>query len=1050
MRKTVIVLLIIGTLLFTFLALSTYRKATILVDEPARITRIVNRASLLERIRDQLSISVVAARRYLLTGDETYLGPYHEAIPGIRDDFKQIRQEHILRPALYERLNKLESFVNERLSVLAQSIDHRRKDSYTPRLRRFYTASGAALDKEINLAIDGWISEDIRLSERLGLELTAALKNMIGTAIWGIGLTILLLALLFMLNRARNRALMDKHKAVQDARLSEGLAKTQKFFTHILDTLPGPVMYADKDLICQQCNHACRHVLGHSENELIGKSVADIMSGNPLMMEGFEKTRSTGLFSKQVIAFRSPSKPESELFYDVSFAADEDNSGGIAGIIASGTDVTELVKIQRELDKRVEARTKELTKSSARTAESEANLRTILESVYDGIFIHDENGKILDVNKKMLEMYGLTYEQAVGSSIANDLSAPDSPRGELERLWNKAMSGETVLMEWHARRPSDGTVFPVEVFLRKITLKARDAILASVRDITERKKTEQALRELNRDFVIFLENTTDFVYFKDGNSRFRFCSQTVANITGHSSWRDMIGKHDLEVFPEEVAQIYYEEELPVFLNGIPLLNKIDPYYDAQGKKGWLSTNKWPVFDDENKVIGIFGMSRDITEHKKMEEEIRHMAHHDALTDLPNRPLFSDILALEMAQARRNRKKMALLFLDLDRFKDINDTLGHEVGDHLLKEVARRLRETIRESDTVARIGGDEFNILLADVIRVEDISDIAGKIISRFRTPFLISGRDLYVTTSIGISIYPDDSVESEALLRYADMAMYHAKERGRNTYQFYNPAINIRSIERMRLENMLRRSIERHELVLHYQPQINILSKEMVRAEALVRWQHPERGLLPPHEFLPFADETGFITEIDDWALKTVCEQMRSWLNSGMANMCITVNLSSRQFQRPGLAARIGAVLKETGIMPECLDIDITENTAMRNIETSAEQLRELRAMGVHISIDDFGTGYSSLKYLKKLPIEHLKIDKTFVEDITMDADDRAIISAVTSMARKMGIRTVAEGVETEEQLSFLRTTDCDEAQGYLIGRPLAAKEFKEKLTLR
>ena len=345
---------------------------------------------------------------------------------------------------------------------------------------------------------------------------------------------------------------------------------------------------------------------------------------------------------------------------------------------------------------------------------------------------------------------------------------------------------------------------------------------------------------------------------------------------------------------------------------------------------------------------------------------------------------------------------------------------------------------------MARIGGDEFNIILADIVRPEDVSEIAQKIIDRFRPPFSIAGNELNVTTSIGVSVYPDDSTELDTLLRYADIAMYHAKESGRNTFRFYNPAINVRSIERMRMSYMLRRSIDLGELVMYYQPQIDIRTNRMVCAEALVRWRHPEQGILMPDRFLARAEETGFIAEIDEWALRTVCAQVRSWIESGLPPVCVTVNLSARQFAKADFVERISSVLTETRMEPDCLDLEVTESTAMSDVDRTAILLRQLRDIGVHVSIDDFGTGYSSLNYLKKLPIERLKIDKSFILDIARDPDDRAIISAVTSMAHKMGIRTVAEGVETEEQLAFLRSVECDEAQGFLLSRPLPVNEFE------
>lgn len=439
------------------------------------------------------------------------------------------------------------------------------------------------------------------------------------------------------------------------------------------------------------------------------------------------------------------------------------------------------------------------------------------------------------------------------------------------------------------------------------------------------------------------------------------------------------------------------------------------------------------------------LSAEIEERKRMEEEIKHLAHHDALTGLPNRRLFIRIMDLELAEARRHLTKVALLFLDLDRFKEVNDTLGHEAGDQLLKEVAARLKESIRESDSISRFGGDEFSIILAGIVRAVDISDTAGKIIESLGRPFHIGGHELHVTASLGVSIYPDDSTAVNALLRYADIAMYHAKESGRNTFEFYDPAINRLNLEKMKMKGMLRQAIKRDELLVYYQPQVNIESRQMVCAEALVRWKHPERGLLEAKHFVSAAEHTGFITAIDEWVLKSVCVQSRLWSDEGLPPVCITVNLSAREFHDPELAKKISATLEDSGISPKYLHIEITESLAMKNIESTIARLNELVEKGVSISIDDFGTGYSSLNYLKKLPITKLKIDQSFIKDIAADSDDRAIISAVTAMAHNMGMKVLAEGVETEDQLSFLRSEHCDEAQGYFFGKPLPAEEFAE-----
>jgi diguanylate cyclase (GGDEF)-like protein/PAS domain S-box-containing protein len=468
---------------------------------------------------------------------------------------------------------------------------------------------------------------------------------------------------------------------------------------------------------------------------------------------------------------------------------------------------------------------------------------------------------------------------------------------------------------------------------------------------------------------------------------------------------------------------------------------------ADGTVRWMSAAAHFSYLPDGRPARMIGTNVDITERKRLEQKITHLAQHDPLTGLPNRRLFRDILTLELAQARRNHRKLALLFLDLDRFKEINDTFGHGTGDELLKEVAKRLKTCIRKSDAAARIGGDEFNVILADVIRPDDVTFIAVKIRESFRTPFLVAGYEFHITASIGISICPDDSDEIDTLYRYADIAMYHAKEMGRDVFQFYNPDINIRSIERMRMESLLRRSIERGELVVYYQPQINVGSRKIVCVEALVRWNHPELGLLEPRRFIPAAEATGFITEIDEFVIRTACAQVRAWLAAGLPAVCVTVNLSAREFQNPDLVGTVTDILNSTGTPPGCLDVEITESLAMRNIEHTITRLTELAAMGVRASIDDFGTGYSSLNYLKRLPVRKLKIDKSFITDLAANSDDRAIIVAVTSMAHDMKMNVLAEGVETEEQFSFLRSIRCDEAQGHLFSAALPAERLGELL---
>ncbi len=441
------------------------------------------------------------------------------------------------------------------------------------------------------------------------------------------------------------------------------------------------------------------------------------------------------------------------------------------------------------------------------------------------------------------------------------------------------------------------------------------------------------------------------------------------------------------------------------------------------------------------------LRRDLEERKRTERNMRHMAHHDALTDLPNRTLFRDRLTHAMAQADRYQQKLAVLFLDLDRFKAINDTLGHNVGDQLLRIAADRLQSCVRDCDTVARLGGDEFTVIVEDVGDRETAAIVAQKIIDTFSQPFNLHGHEVFVTTSVGITLYPDDDEHIDALLRNADAAMYRAKECGRNNYQFYVPEMNVRARERLMLENALRRALVREEFTLYYQPRVDLHSGRVIGAEALLRWRHPELGLVPPAEFVPILEETGMIIPVGEWVLREACRQNRAWQDKGLSPVRMAVNLSVRQFVQKDLAGLVGLVLTETGLAAPYLELEITEELLLEHSAANSETLDRLRDLGVHISIDDFGTGYSSLSYLKRLPIHTLKIDKSFVRDITLDADGAAIVSAIIAMACNLRLNVLAEGVETDAQLAFLRAQGCNEIQGYSFSHPLPADEFERLL---
>jgi len=428
-------------------------------------------------------------------------------------------------------------------------------------------------------------------------------------------------------------------------------------------------------------------------------------------------------------------------------------------------------------------------------------------------------------------------------------------------------------------------------------------------------------------------------------------------------------------------------------------------------------------------------------------EIEHLAYHDALTGLPNRPLFIDRLIVSLAQASRGNHRLAVFFLDLDRFKDINDSLGHSTGDQLLKEVAERIGRCVREGDTVARMGGDEFTLLIPQIDSVDDAAKIAQKIIETLKIPFSINDRELFVTTSIGISLFPLDGSDPETLVRNADTAMYRAKDQGRDNYQLYAPAMNARALERLALENMLRKALSQKELVLFYQPLVDVDTRVISGVEALIRWRHPELGLLSPAHFISVAEVSGLIVPIGEWVLLTACKQAKSWHRKIDQRIKVSVNLSARQFQQPDLVEQVRRAIQESGIEPSCLELEITESNAMQNAENTMFTLRELKTLGVRIAMDDFGTGYSSLNYLKRFPIDTLKLDQMFVRDVVTDATDAAIVSAVISMSHSLKLTVVAEGVETEEQFEFLKKEGCDKIQGFLYSAPVSADELETYL---
>jgi len=586
-------------------------------------------------------------------------------------------------------------------------------------------------------------------------------------------------------------------------------------------------------------------------------------------------------------------------------------------------------------------------------------------------------------------------------------------------------------------------------YLIKGQIDAR-GLLRALRHAIERKVMEEALFVEKERAQVTLNSIGDAVVCTDISGNITFLNLVAEKMTGWP-WQEALGRPMGEVF--RILDAVTRETTPnpidraVGLNRTVHLQENCVLVRRDGSDTPIEDSVAPIHDREGKATGAVIVFRDVSTARAMAAEMTYSAQHDFLTGLPNRMLLNDRVSQAIVLAPRHSNKVAILFLDLDGFKHINDSLGHPIGDKLLQSIAKRLVDCVRSSDTVSRQGGDEFVVLLSEVHRPEDAAISALRILQAVAEAHPIDQHDLHVTASIGVSVYPDDGQDAETLIKNADTAMYQAKENGRQSYQFFKPAMNVRAVERQSIEENLRRALERQEFALHYQPKINLRTGEISGAEALLRWMHPVRGPVSPAQFIPVAEDCGLILPIGQWVLREACRQARAWADAGLPLATMAVNISSMEFREDNFIESVFTTLSETGLDPKSLELELTESVLMKRAESAASILETLRARGVHIAVDDFGTGYSSLSYLRKFPIDALKIDQSFVRQITSAPDDTTIVTAVISMGRSLKLRVVAEGVETQEELAFLQARLCDEAQGYYFSHPVPPQQFAKLL---
>lgn len=680
--------------------------------------------------------------------------------------------------------------------------------------------------------------------------------------------------------------------------------------------------------------------------------------------------------------------------------------------------------------------------------ESEERFRLLLDASPEAIFGVDAQGICTFVNPACLSMLGYTQAEMLGKCVHHLIhhTYPDGrpyPKEDCH-VRCSTLQGKPTHIDNEVHWRKDGTSFPVEYWSHPMYRNGElvGAVVNFI-DITERKRAEEALRESEARFRAMAEHSADWIWAIDTQG-----SHTYSNQRGVGN----LGYSPNEFLAMDPRSLVHPDDLPLFRetfeNAVSARqgwqNIVLRWRHRNGSYRIFESNASALFDEAGRLIGFQGVDRDITDRKQAEARIEFLAHHDALTGLPNRVLLRDRFEHALAMSERSRTKVAMLFLDLDNFKVVNDTLGHASGDQLLLEVVTRLTRCTRESDTISRQGGDEFILLLNDIPDQETVERIAGEILEHLAEPVDINGHVLNASGSIGVVIYPEDGRDFDGLLQKADTAMYNAKNAGRNTYRFFDDRMNLQAHEHLLLQNRLHQALFRAEFYLHYQPQLEIDSGKVIGVEALLRWNNPELGEVVPARFIPVAEDCGLIVPIGAWVMEEACRQAQILRQSGWPELTMSVNLSALQFRRAGLIETVAGALERSGLPPHLLELELTESILLQDAENNLDTVRRLKALGVRLSIDDFGTGYSSLSYLKRFAVDKLKIDRSFVRDISTDPDDAAIVRAVIQLARSLRLGIIAEGVETQEQLAFLREEGCQEIQGFLFSRPLAPAALK------
>lgn len=805
---------------------------------------------------------------------------------------------------------------------------------------------------------------------------------------------------------------------------------TESGIQAIIDAMPAYVIVVDKDHNILLANKTIKESIGLDEEALIGAYCPKVIHGLDRPFDGCPLEE----------AIKGDQTVEKELF--------DANSGGWMRSAIYPTSLR--TKDGKRMFLHIVHDITEEKRVKEEHAKLEKQLQLLLDSTDEGIYGVDTEGNCTFVNMAATRLTGYSPEEVLGKGIHEIIhyKKSDGEHYPVEEcpLSRALYAGEGVRVDNEVFWNKNGTCFPIEYSSYPIIEDgAIEGAVVAFSDISRRKKMERELRKSEERFRAIVEQSKDGIIMETQDGRVALYNKAAEAIFGYTI--EEVNKYGLFtlILPDEKQRKEVTHSIKNALQDKTPCVEV-PIKRKGGECAWVSFSETAITIDG----AWFNLSivTDITKRKEAEEMVNYMAYYDVLTGLPNKMLLLDRLSSAIVNVQRNRKALAILYFALDNFRTIIDTLGHDVGDELLKKIVSRFASCLNGEETLAHLGGGDFVLLLPDVRSAEDPARFAETLLKTLRPAFHFGGNDVHISASIGISLCPTDGVDAQELLKNADAALNMAREKGKNNYRFYEMCMNRRAVKRLSMEGKLHKALDKGEFILHYQPQVCITSNEIKGLEALLRWQNPDLGFVSTAEFIPLAEDTGLICPIGEWVLRTACEQNKAWQAKGYSPMRVGVNLSARQFQQKNLVGKIERILKETALDPSYLELEITESVVMREADAAISALCKLKEMGIKVAIDDFGTGYSSLGYLKRFPIDRLKIDKIFIDTIAVEPNDRAIINAIIAMAHTLSLEVVAEGVETEEQLKLLRSLLCNEMQGYLFSEPLPAEDI-EKLLL-